>query len=60
MRCGYADYVLFDLRYRSKELICVYEDNQSAMRIAEEPRDFGRVKHVNVKFHFLRDLIRDG
>lgn len=52
--------LLYDLGYSSKEPICVYEDNQSAMRIAEESKDFGRVKHIDVKFHFLRDLIRDG
>lgn len=52
--------LLQDLGYSCKEPICVYEDNQSAMRIAEESKDFGRIKHVDVKFHFLRDLIKDG
>ncbi|KXJ62363.1 hypothetical protein RP20_CCG017927 [Aedes albopictus] len=28
------------------------------MRIAEESKDFGRLKHVDVKFHYLRDLVR--
>lgn len=38
--------------------ITFHEDNQSTIRIAEESKDFGRLKHVDVKLHFLRDLVK--
>lgn len=50
--------LLRDMGYDPEEPITFYEDNQSSMRIAEESKDFGRLKHVDVKLHYLRDLIR--
>lgn len=47
-----------DLGYDPGEPVVFFEDNQSSMRIAEESKDFGRLKHVDVKFHYLRDLVR--
>lgn len=34
------------------------EDNQSTIRIAEDSKGFGRLKHVDVKFYFLKDLVQ--
>lgn len=45
--------LLQDLAYSCKEPIYVYEDNQSTMEIAEQSKDFGRIKHVDVEFRFL-------
>ncbi|KXJ62357.1 hypothetical protein RP20_CCG018720 [Aedes albopictus] len=52
--------LLEDLWWKPKEATTFYEDNQSAMRITENSKDFGRLKHVDVKFHFLRDLVKQG
>lgn len=38
--------------------VTYYEDNQSCIRVAEEPRDSRRMKHVEVKYYFIRDLIK--
>lgn len=37
----------------------LYEDNQSCISIAEEPRKHQRMKHVNIKYNFIRDSIAD-
>ena len=37
----------------------IFEDNQSCMRIAEEPRDHRRMKHVDIRFHFIRECIQN-
>jgi hypothetical protein len=38
----------------------LYEDNQSCIRIAEEPCDHKRMKHVDIRYNFLREKIQDG
>ncbi|XP_058838007.1 uncharacterized protein LOC131693830 [Topomyia yanbarensis] len=50
--------LLLDLRKTTDKAIPAYEDNQSTIRIAEDARDYRRLKHVDTKFHFLRDLVQ--
>lgn len=52
--------VLQDLGRTTDGPIPVHEDNQSTIRIAEDERDCKRLKHVDTKFHFLRDLVLQG
>ena len=35
-------------------------DNQSTIRLAENPTFHNRTKHVEIKFHFVRDLVAKG
>ena len=37
----------------------IWEDNASYM-MSENPTNRDRSRHVDVKVHFLRDLVRDG
>lgn len=37
--------------------VTIYEDNQSAICISKNPQFHGRTKHVDIKFHFVRDLV---
>ena len=50
--------VLHDLGRSVAGPIPVHEDNKSTIRIAEDERDCKRLKHVDTKFHFLRDLVQ--
>lgn len=34
-------------------------DNQSCIRVAEESRDHKRMKHINVKFNFIREAVQN-
>lgn len=52
--------LLKDLGKEAKLPVFFYEDNQSTIRIAEDSKNHGRLKHVDVKYHFLRDLVKDG
>ena len=38
--------------------IKVLEDNQGAKALIENPLSFARSKHIEVRFHFIRDLFR--
>lgn len=52
--------LLDDLGVIVKLPVHFFEDNQSTIRIAEDCKNHGRLKHVDVKFHFLRDLVKSG
>ena len=38
----------------------VFCDNISAIKLSKNPVMYGRSKHIDVRFHFLRDLVKDG
>ena len=44
----------------SQNRVRVLEDNQAAIRIAKNPQDHKRTKHIQVRYHYLRDQVRDG
>jgi hypothetical protein len=38
----------------------IWEDNASCLMMSENPTNRDRSRHVDVKVHFLRDLVREG
>ena len=38
----------------------LYEDNKGAKAPAENPLSSGRSRHIDVRWHFIRDLVRSG
>lgn len=51
--------LLRELGFECEHATIIYEDNQSCIYIANEPRDHKRLKHVDVKFNFIRDSIAE-
>lgn len=49
--------LLTEMGINCAEAINVFEDNQSCIKIAEEPRKNQRMKHLNIKYNFIRDEI---
>lgn len=39
--------------------ICLNEDNQSLIRIGKNPGDHKRLKHIDIKYHFVREKINE-
>jgi hypothetical protein len=37
----------------------IYSDNQPAIRISENDSDHDRTKHIDIKHHFIRDLVKN-
>lgn len=35
----------------------MHEDNQSCIKVAEEPREHKRMKHIDVKYNFIRESV---
>ena len=45
-------------RKREEELL--HSDSQSAIHLAKNPAFHTRMKHIHLKYHFVRSLIQDG
>lgn len=40
-----------------EDTTCLFEDNQSCIKFAEEPKKHRRMKHLDVKFNFIHEAI---
>ena len=49
-----------DLKNGPDKPIIIFEDNQSAMCIAKNPQFHGRTKHIEIKYHFTREQVKNG
>ena len=38
----------------------INEDNQSAICISQNPQIHGRCKHIDIKYHFIREHVNKG
>jgi hypothetical protein len=47
----------YGVTYKSVPLMC---DNSSAICLAQNPVFHGRVKHIKVRHHFMRDYVEKG
>ena len=56
----YLKQLLEDFGIRQKRPIAVGEDNQSCIRLCQYPVMHKRSKHIETKFHFIRDKTEDG
>jgi hypothetical protein len=52
--------LLCELGFPQKSATVLYEDNQSAIHMVNGRGSFQKSKHVNVKYHYTRDLIKKG
>jgi hypothetical protein len=35
----------------------VYEDNEGAVKLANNPMASNRTKHIDIKYHYIRELV---
>ena len=40
-------------------MLTLYCDNMSAINISKNPTQQSRTKHINIRHHFIRDLVED-
>lgn len=52
--------VLKKLGYEGNESTIIFCDNSSAIKLSKNHVMHGRSKHIDVRFHFLRDLVNEG
>ena len=42
------------------DTITVFEDNQGAIKMAQNPVMHSRTKHIDIRYHFIRETIANG
>nr|DAD19456.1 TPA_asm: hypothetical protein HUJ06_020919 [Nelumbo nucifera] len=52
--------ILEKLGHKQSKCTDVFCDNSSAIKLSKNPVMHGRSKHIDIRFHFLRDLTKDG
>lgn len=49
--------LLRELGITCNEPIKIFEDNQSCIRVAQDPKEHKRMKHIDVRYNFIRDAV---
>jgi hypothetical protein len=48
---------LFDI---AMEATCILCDNQSCIKLSENPMFHDRSKHIEIRYHYIRDMVQKG
>ena len=51
--------LLEDLQHKQTEPTVIHEDNQSAIAIAQQPNSHSKMKHIDIRYHFVRKKVQD-
>jgi hypothetical protein len=57
---AWARQFLEELGFKQDKPTIIYEDNQSAIAMVNNGNDHGRTKHIDIRYHYIRDLVKDG
>ncbi|CAJ2640974.1 unnamed protein product [Trifolium pratense] len=52
--------ILHQLRKDQNKSTVIFCDNSSSIKVSKNPIMHGRMKHIDVRYYFLRDLVKDG
>lgn len=59
-QCVWLRRVLEKIGFEEKTETVIKCDNSSAIQLSKHPVFHGKSKHIEVRFHYLRDLVNDG
>jgi len=45
---------------KSDDPVKIYEDNQGSIALAKNPEFHKRTKHIDIRYHFVREKVEDG
>ena len=52
--------LLADMTGSERQVVRLYADNQSAIKLSENPVQSKRTKHIDIRYHFIRLQVEDG
>ena len=52
--------LLSDLNVKPASPTLIFEDNQASICLAKNPQYHGRAKHIDIKYHFVREQVVNG
>ncbi len=44
----------------TRNLLIIFADNQGAIKLSKNPQYHNRTKHIDVKYHFIRESCQNG
>ena len=56
----YLKQLLTDIDEHLCDSILIYEDNQGAIALARNPVNHKRPKHIDIRYHFIREVVNCG
>ena len=42
------------------DVTCIFYDNQNCVKLSENPVFHDKSKHIEIKFHYIRDMVQRG
>ena len=48
-----------DVGFKQSEPTVLFEDNQGAIALSRNPKDHPRTKHIDIKYHYIRETIEN-
>jgi hypothetical protein len=57
---AWARQFLAELGFEQNSPAVLFEDNQSAISMVNNGNDHGRTKHIDIRYHYIRDLVKSG
>jgi len=52
--------LLNHFNHKGPRQVIIQADNKSAIALAENPMHHGRTKHVEIRYHFIRETVTEG
>ena len=52
--------ILFDLFDLEMDATCIHCDNQSCVKLSEDPVFHEKLKHIEIKYHYIQDMVQRG
>ena len=49
--------LLASIGFKQSEATILYEDNQGAMALSKNPKSHSRTKHIDIKYHYIREAV---
>ena len=46
-----------DMNKNSVDPMTIFEDNQSTIAMTKNPQHHGKAKHIDIKFHYIREMV---
>ena len=51
--------LLSDIGFAQRTPTTIHEDNQGAICLSQNPKDHSRTKHIDIKFHYIREKVTE-
>jgi hypothetical protein len=58
--CGFIRQLLISLGIVLESATKMFEDNTGCISLANNPMTTGKTKHIDVRYHFIRDMVKSG